>query len=100
MDLTERILNYIETHEKSDSLRLSQEFKEEHQKIIGSINSIIAHSSEILHVEPISKKEWNLTKEGQEIVEKGSHEANIFVAIPKGGIEQEELMKVNIEINE
>lgn len=99
MDLTERILNFIDKHGKSDSLQLSQELKEEHQKIIGSINSIVAHSSEILHVETISQKEWNLTKEGQEIVEKGSHEANIFTAIPLEGIEQEALMKVNTKLD-
>lgn len=93
LDLTERILQLIEAQQKTDSLRLSTEFGEDHQKIIGSINSIIAHNTDILHVEPIVKKEWKLSKEGQEIVEKGSHEANVFQAIPASGISQDELMK-------
>lgn len=95
MDLTENILKYVEKHGKANSFDLSKEFNEDHQKIIGGINSILAHDSELLHVEPISKKEWKLTKEGEEIVEKGSHEANIFALIPDNGIEQDKLMKVS-----
>lgn len=93
MDLTEKILKIVESQQKTDSLRLAQELNEDHQKIIGSINSIIAHNTEILHVETTSKKEWKLSKEGQEIVEKGSHEANVFRAIPPNGTSQDELMK-------
>lgn len=99
MDLTENILKYVEKHEKTNSMDLAKEFNEDHQKVIGGINSILAHDNEILHVEPISKKEWKLTKEGEEIVEKGSHEANLFAMIPAEGIEQEKLMKVSCKIS-
>lgn len=44
-------------------------------------------------VKPISKKEWEITAEGQHVIEYGSHEAVIYNTVPDKGIPQAELMK-------
>jgi hypothetical protein len=35
LELTEQILNYIQEHEKADTIDLAAQFNEDHQKIIG-----------------------------------------------------------------
>lgn len=93
MELTERILKYIEQHDKADTLDLAAEFSEDHQKVVGALKSIQAHG-DLLNSETTSRKAWQVTDEGQYVIENGSHEAFIFNAIPEGGISQPELMKV------
>ena len=39
-----------------------------------------------------SSKHWELTEEGKEIAEQGSHEARVFGSIPDEGLAQSELM--------
>lgn len=93
LELTEQILKYIEQHEKADTLDLATEFNEEHQKVVGALKSIQAHG-DLLNSETTSRKAWQVTDEGRQVIEHGSHEANIFNAIPADGISQAELMKV------
>ena len=47
---------------------------------------------QFISAEQRQSKSLELTKEGQEIAEKGSYEALIFNAIPAGGVFQAELM--------
>jgi len=47
----------------------------------------------VIIVKPISKKKWEVTAEGQYIIEHGSHEAAVYNAVPNKGISQTELMK-------
>lgn len=47
---------------------------------------------QIISAEQRSSKHWELTTEGQETAEKGSHEARVFNAIPEEGLAQAELM--------
>lgn len=93
LELTEQILKYIEQNEKADTLDLAAEFNEDHQKVVGALNSIQAHG-DLLKSEPTSRKAWQVTDEGQYVIENGSHEAFIFNAIPASGISQPDLMKV------
>lgn len=95
LELTEQILQFIDQNEKADSLDLAVEFNEDHQKIIGALKSIEAHG-EILKSETTSKKLWELSEEGNYVIENGSHEACIFNSIPSEGISQPDLMKVGI----
>lgn len=95
LELTEQILNYIEQNGQADTFDLAIEFNEDHQKIIGAINSIKAHG-EILNSETTSRKVWELTDEGNYVIEHGSHEACVFNAVPVEGISQADLMKVNL----
>lgn len=93
LELTEQILKYIEQHEKADTLDLAVEFNEDHQKVVGALKSIQAHG-DLLNSETTSRKAWQVTDEGQYVIENGSHEAFIFNAIPTTGISQPDLMKV------
>jgi phenylalanyl-tRNA synthetase alpha chain len=94
LELTEQILKHIEQHEKADTLDLAAEFGEDHQKVVGALKSIQAHG-ELLNSETTSRKAWQVSDEGQFVIENGSHEASVYNAIPKdSGISQAELMKV------
>lgn len=95
LELTEQILKFIEQHEKADTLDLAAEFSEDHQKVVGALKSIESHG-ELLNTETTSRKAWQVTDEGQFVIENGSHEAAVYNAIPvDGGISQPELMKVS-----
>lgn len=95
LELTEQILKYIESHGKADTLDLAAEFSEDHQKVVGALKSIESHG-ELLNSETTSRKAWQVTDEGQFVIENGSHEACVYNAIPvDGGISQPELMKVS-----
>lgn len=93
LELTEQILKYVEQHEKADTLDLAAEFTEDHQKVVGALKSIQAHG-DLLNSETTSRKAWQVTDEGQFVIENGSHEASVYNAIPANGITQAELMKV------
>lgn len=97
LELTEKILKYIEQHEKADTLDLATEFSEDHQKIVGALKSIQAHG-ELLNSETTSRKVWQVTDEGQYVIEHGSHEASVYNAIPADGIAQAALMKVRFSL--
>ena len=90
--LTDRILEYLASHDETNSLDLADEFQEDHQKIIGAIKSLETMDN-LITVTPISKKEWEITAEGQHVIEYGSHEAVVYNTVPDKGIPQAELMK-------
>lgn len=92
-DISERILKYIADHGEVDTLDLATIFGEDHQKVVGGVKSIEA-TGELIRSVPSTRKSWKLTAEGRDILEHGSHEANVFQAVPKDGIAQSELMKV------
>lgn len=48
---------------------------------------------QVINVEQVNKKSWELTSEGRHVAENGSHEAAVFNAVPDGGILQSEIMK-------
>jgi len=52
-----------------------------------------------LNSEPTSRKVWELTDEGNYVIEHGSHEVTVFNSIPADGISQADLMKVKYFIN-
>ncbi|XP_023162066.2 phenylalanine--tRNA ligase alpha subunit-like [Drosophila hydei] len=91
-ELTERILLHLESAEQADSLRLAEQFGIEHQKIVGAVKSIQAHGERLLDVESVTHKSLTLTEEGQAVAQSGSHEANVYAAVPEQGIGQAELL--------
>lgn len=90
-DLPEKILKYLDTNPPVDTLELAKIFDEDHQKIVGGMKSI-EMLGDYLTVEPLSQKMWEITEEGKQIIEKGSHEVLVFNAIPSDGIAQKELL--------
>uniref|UniRef100_A0A672QSE1 phenylalanine--tRNA ligase n=1 Tax=Sinocyclocheilus grahami TaxID=75366 RepID=A0A672QSE1_SINGR len=65
----------------------------DHQLIVGAVKSLQA-LGEVISAEQKSSKHWELTGEGCEIAEQGSHESRVFNAIPDKGLPQNELMKM------
>ncbi|KAJ0178008.1 hypothetical protein K1T71_006881 [Dendrolimus kikuchii] len=92
MELNEKILRYIENCDKVDTLKLSSEFNEDHQKIVGAVKSLEA--LEMVISEPVKSIKWELTGEGQLVADKGSHEVVLYNNVPAEGIAQAEIMKI------
>ncbi|XP_049871004.1 phenylalanine--tRNA ligase alpha subunit [Pectinophora gossypiella] len=91
MELTERILHYLDKTDKVETLVLAREFNEDHQKIVGAVKSLEA--LDMVISEAVKSTKWDLTEEGQLVAEKGSHEAVLYRSVPDAGITQAELMK-------
>lgn len=90
---SERLLKYLEIKETVDTLALSKENNVDHQKVIGTVNSILALGN-IITADPVTSKFWELTEEGESVLLNGSHEVNLYNAIPSDGIAQKELMSL------
>lgn len=52
----------------------------------------VPFSLQIIEAELRSTKRWELTAEGKEIDQEGSHEARVFHSVPPEGLAQSELM--------
>jgi len=91
--MAEKILKYLSENSEVNTLQLAEIFKEDHQKVIGALKSIQANG-ELVLAEPITQKNIELTEEGKLVAKQGSHEANLFNAVPDEGIGQSELMKL------
>lgn len=92
-DLNEQILQFLEANSTLDSLKFSTEQNIDHQKVVGAIKSLQINEG-LVEVEQKTHKEFKLNSEAEEIVDKGSHEANIFAKIPDDGMLHVELMKL------
>lgn len=93
---SEEILEYLSLQEDGsvDSLLLAKHFNCDLQKIVGSIKSLEC-LSDVISTNIQTVKRWQLTKEGETVVERGSHEAVVFNLVPSQGIVQAELMKAS-----
>ena len=91
-ELTDKILNYLDEHEEVNSLDLAEILKENHQKIVGAIKSLET-VGDLITTKQISDRKWELTSEGQHIVNHGSHEAAVYKAVPDDGIPQSKIMQ-------
>ncbi|XP_076260587.1 phenylalanine--tRNA ligase alpha subunit [Rhynchophorus ferrugineus] len=92
--MAEKILKYLDENNEVNTLKLASILNEDHQKIIGTLKSIQAHG-DLVVAEPINEKNIELTEEGKLVARQGSHEANIYKAVPEAGIAQSELMKLS-----
>lgn len=92
MDIPERILHYLHDSDNVDSVKLADEWQEDHQKVVGAIKSLEALEMVIATTSKSTK--WDLTDEGKQVAENGSHEAVLYYSVPSEGAAQTELMKV------
>uniref|UniRef100_A0A668AK88 Phenylalanine--tRNA ligase alpha subunit n=1 Tax=Myripristis murdjan TaxID=586833 RepID=A0A668AK88_9TELE len=76
-----------------DSVEVSGSLGVDHQLVVGAVKSLQA-LGDIISAELRSSKHWELTGEGKEIAEQGSHEARVFSSVPAEGLAQTELMKL------
>jgi len=90
-DLPEKILLEIEKINQVNSLTLAKSFACDHQKIVGAIKSLEC-LLDVITCNMESVKRWELTKEGEMVAEKGSHEAVVWGLVGEG-IDQPDLMK-------
>lgn len=81
------------------TLDIAKNLNIDHQKAVGAVRSIVAQASatteSFLTIENKEYKRYDLTDEGNIILEKGSHEARVFnfVAEHRDGISQADVMK-------
>jgi len=91
LDIPEQILLHLSTSDKVTSSELAQKFACDSQKVVGAVKSLEALGGYI-ETEVLVVKRWELTKEGGEVREKGSHEGSVYNNVPSEGINQKELM--------
>ena len=84
MELPEKILHFISCHEIIDSQELANEFNEDHQKIIGAVKSLECFG-DVIRARKNEVKQWQLTEEGKQVVQLGSHEAVAYSTVPQNG---------------
>lgn len=82
MELAEKVLLVLSDEGSSDSLKLSSKLNEDHQKIVGAIKSLESLGN-VVKTETKAVKKFELTKEGAEVAERGSHEAVVYGKVPK-----------------
>jgi phenylalanyl-tRNA synthetase alpha chain len=92
LNLSQKILDYLNQYGSVDSLDLAEHLQEDHQKIVGAVKSLQA-AGDLVTVEQQVRKSWELTDEGKAVVDKGSHEAIVYNAIPAEGISQSLIMQ-------
>eukprot|EP00475_Leptophrys_vorax_P035336 TRINITY_DN5810_c0_g1_i4.p1 TRINITY_DN5810_c0_g1~~TRINITY_DN5810_c0_g1_i4.p1 ORF type:complete len:535 (+),score=37.11 TRINITY_DN5810_c0_g1_i4:119-1606(+) len=61
----------------------------DHAALVGTIKSLVAH--EMIHAEEVDHQSWALTAEAQGYLDAGSPEAQVFAAVPDGGIPLDQL---------
>ncbi|XP_063048250.1 phenylalanine--tRNA ligase alpha subunit isoform X2 [Engraulis encrasicolus] len=92
--VAELLLKKLESADSGvDSQDVARDLSVDHQVIVGAVKSLQS-LGDLISAEQRSSKHWELTGEGQETVEQGSHEARVFKAIPDDGLPQSELMKL------
>jgi len=92
-DLPERILQYLEKVDSATSPHLAKHFGEEHQKVVGAVKSLECQDG-LVAATLQTVKRWELSAEGRQVVEKGSHEAVVWGLVPVEGVGQQDLMKM------
>lgn len=99
--MDKKILEYLAeradlgfTHPRLNTQELAKEFGEDHQKIVGAVNSIKAHGDGIIVDYGRSESKFVLTEEGKEIILNGSHEARFYRSLPNFGLSLNEVMKL------
>ncbi|KAG7208281.1 hypothetical protein KM043_014524 [Ampulex compressa] len=91
--LADKILEYLDKHDRVNSLDLVNIFDEDHQKVIGAIKSLKT-AGDLIKTTPVSETKWEVTSEGEHVIKNGSHEAAVYKAVPDDGIPQAEIMKI------
>jgi len=91
-DLSEKVLEYLDKYGNIDTLDLAEYLHVDHQKVVGAVKSLQA-AGDFITVEQQVHKKWELTEEGMSVVDKGSHEAVVYNAVPAEGIAQSVIMQ-------
>lgn len=80
--------------EQINSLNFAKENQIDHQKVVGAVKSLQS-LGELIQADQVENKRFELTKEGEQILQNGSHEYRVWSSIPvDGAIQQSELMQM------
>ncbi|RUS69584.1 hypothetical protein EGW08_022654 [Elysia chlorotica] len=90
-ELSETLLIELDQAGTVDSTQLAEKLGVNHQTVVGAIKSLQSLFN-VIKVEEKQSKRWQLTDEGNSILQNGSHEAVLFQSIPQEGIPQAKLM--------
>jgi len=92
-DVAEKILLLLNDSAVAslDSTDIADRLHVDHQTVVGAVKSLETLGN--IKTEPTSRHQWQLTSEGAEVAERGSHEAVLYRHVPATGINQTELMK-------
>jgi phenylalanyl-tRNA synthetase alpha chain len=84
--------NENENEKEVDSRVIGREMEQEHQSVVGAMNSLAAR--EMITLTLLETQQWHLSPEGDDLLQHGSHEAKTFHSVPSstGGIKQQELL--------
>ncbi|CAL8084133.1 unnamed protein product [Calicophoron daubneyi] len=89
--IVQAILLELENSDELSSISLSDKLKVDHQVVVGGIKSLQS-LGEIILCQQVTESAYELTEEGKQIVENGSHEYRVYCSVPQEGISQKELM--------
>ncbi|XP_059163077.1 phenylalanine--tRNA ligase alpha subunit-like [Physella acuta] len=90
-EVAEKLLLEVANKNSINSLDFSKHLGVNHQAVVGAVKSLQSLGN-IIKVDDKQDKRWELTEEGQSVLQKGSHEALVYNAVPKDGIPQSQLM--------
>jgi len=91
-EVAEKILLELDKNPKVESLEFASRLSIDHQTVVGAIKSLES-LGDVIKSEMVTVKRWQLTKEGEIVAEKGSHEAVVWGLVPGEGMLQADLMK-------
>uniref|UniRef100_A0A1I8ASY8 phenylalanine--tRNA ligase n=1 Tax=Steinernema glaseri TaxID=37863 RepID=A0A1I8ASY8_9BILA len=92
ISLPEYLLTHIENNGTFESIDFAETQQIDHQKVIGAIKSLLTHDG-LISTDDYVVTRISLTNEGSAITQNGSHEYQVYAAIPADGLERDELMK-------
>lgn len=91
--LPEKVLGHLENTSSVTSQELATLWKCDHQKVVGAVKSLLSLQVQMVEAEMESVKRWELTPEGLQVSERGSHEAVVWGLVGEHGVSQQELLK-------
>ena len=115
MDASSKILLVLLAERGSfNSYELSKELGKDHQQVVGAIKSlqtlglvsyciaavsvsiIYHHSAKVINAEQQQFEKWELTPEGVQVLEFGSHEARVYNAVDRheGTLQAQIMVKI------
>ncbi|XP_066303843.1 phenylalanine--tRNA ligase alpha subunit-like [Branchiostoma lanceolatum] len=86
------ILQLLQDNDGLDTKDIARQLGKDHQLVVGAVKSLQS-LGDVITAEQCVSKWWELTGEGQLVVENGSHEAVLYRAIPPEGVLQKKLME-------
>ncbi|CAJ0943119.1 unnamed protein product, partial [Mesorhabditis belari] len=90
-ELSSLILQSLsKTNEELNSILLAAELNIDHQKVTGAIRSLLAHEG-LISTKDVSEKRIQLSEEGLDMANHGSHEYKLFMTVGVNGVSQKEV---------